>query len=489
MGLPLCYNKFDYTKEFPIEVTPLELFFTYVLVLVSGILVFSAVSHILYQKRSPSSMISWMLSIFFLPYLVVPLYFLIGIRKREPRHKKEYLTFEQIDEHIPYVLDDPYHAFQNLLKKNGIPPATKGNTFELITDGTEAYSRILKEIDNAKFSIDICTYVFQFDKTTKVFMEALTRKAKEGVKIRLLMDLVGSLGANFNQKGFKALREAGAEVAFFTPMLKRLFQNYINLRNHRKIYLFDQTTLLSGGMNLSNEYMGKADGSRRWEDLLYCLRGPSVYHFYHIFQNDWAYATEEEEGEEERIDLKRAEENEGGSIVQVVPSGPDILRDALYESLLNAIYNAKERIWIVTPYFVPDENMVQALVIAHHKGVDVKLITPKNSDHLLADIGRSPYMRELDEIGADVVLYEGKMLHAKAILFDHTGGMVGSVNFDNRSLFLNYEVVTFVYSLQFIEDIEGWMEGLMQHSSRGMKKPSKMREAVENIMKVFAPLL
>lgn len=133
--------------------------------------------------------------------------------------------------------------------------------------------------------------------------------------------------------------------------------------------------------------------------------------------------------------------------------------------------------------------MVQALVIAQHKGVDVKLITPKNSDHFLADMGRSPYMRELDEIGVDVVLYEGEMLHAKAILFDSVGGMVGSVNLDNRSLFLNYEVVTFVYSPQFIESIERWMETLISNATRGMEKPSKFREALENIMKVFAPLL
>jgi len=430
-------------------------------------------------------MISWMLSIFFLPYIVVPLYFLIGIRKREPKHKKEYVKFDQMNENDSYIVHDPQHTFQNILKKNGMPPATKGNSFELITENTEAYIRMLKEIDNARESIDICTYVFEFDKTTKAILTALTKKAKEGVKVRLLMDLVGSLSANFHQKGFKALREAGGEVAFFTPFLKRPFQNYINLRNHRKIYLFDQKILLSGGMNLSNEYMGEADSSKRWEDLFYCLKGPSVHYFYHIFQNDWVYSTKEEN----RMKMKSEESHEGESTVQVVPSGPDIPKDALYESLLNAIYNAQKRIWIVTPYFVPDENMIQALVIAHHKGVDVKLITPKDSDHLLADLARSPYMRELDEIGADVVLYKGEMLHAKAILFDDIGGMVGSVNLDNRSLFLNYEVVTFVYSPQFIESIEEWMQTLIQHSSRGMKKPSKVREAVENIMKVFAPLL
>ena len=463
-----------------------QLILTYFLVLLGGILVFSAVSHILYQKRSPSSMISWMISIFFLPYIVVPLYFLIGIRKRESNHKKEYVKFHEVSEHAaPYILDDPHNALQNILRKNGIPPATKGNSYELITNDTEAYNRMLKEIGNAEYSIDICTYIFQFDHTTKMILNALTQKAKEGVRVRLLMDLVGSLGANFNQKGFKALKEAGGEVAFFTPILKRPFQNYINLRNHRKIYLFDQTTLLSGGMNLSNEYMGEADGSKRWEDLLYYLKGPAVHYFYHIFHNDWVYASKEEE----KVDLQIEDTYDGESIVQVVPSGPDIPTDALYESLLNAIYNSQERIWIVTPYFVPDENIVQALVIAHHKGVDIKLITPKNSDHLLADIGRSPYMRELDEIGVDVVLYEGEMLHAKAILFDDIGGMVGSVNLDNRSLFLNYEVVTFVYSPEFIESTEAWMKELILNSTRGMEKPSKLREAVENMMKVFTPLL
>ncbi len=468
-----------------VEITTSNILLTYLFILVGAILVFTALSHLLYQKRSPTSMISWMLTVIFLPYIAVPLYFLIGIRKREKKLKKEYVKFHELNQKNPYIMSDPNNGFQNILKKNGIPPATRGNIYELITSDTEAYDRMLLEIKNAQQSIDMCTYVFQSDKTTKALLNAMTIRAKEGVRVRLLMDLVGSLGVYFNQNCFNALKDAGGEVAFFVPMLKRPFQNYINLRNHRKIYLFDQTTLLSGGMNLSNEYMGEADGTKRWEDILYYLKGPAVHNFYSIFHNDWVYATKEEK----KNDLKMNEEYKGDSIVQVVPSGPDIHRDALYETLLNAIYSAKERIWIVTPYFVPDENMVQALVIAHHKGVDVKLITPKNSDHFIADMGRSPYMRELYEIGADVVLYEGEMLHAKAILFDDLGGMVGSVNLDNRSLFLNYEVVTFVYSPKFIESIEMWMEKLMQNSTRGMQKPTKVREAVENIMKVFAPLL
>ena len=458
---------------------------TYIFVLIGGILVFAALSHILYQKRSPTSMISWMLTIIFLPYIAVPLYFLIGIRKRDKKYQKEYVEFHELAKKNPYILNDPNNGFQNILKKNGIPPASSGNTYRLITSDTEAYEKMLKEMKNAKESIDICTYVFKSDQTTEAFLELLTFRAKEGIRVRLLMDIVGSFGVYLDQRCFKALKKAGGEIAFFVPMLKRPFQNYINLRNHRKIYLFDQTTLLSGGMNLSNEYMGKDDGEKRWDDILYYLKGPAVNNFYSIFHNDWVYATKNEM----KNDLKMDENYDGDTIVQVVPSGPDIPRDALYETLLNAIYSAKERIWIVTPYFVPDENIIQALIIAQHKGVDVKLITPKVSDNFIADMVRSPYMRELDNVGADVVLYEGEMLHAKAILFDRVGGMIGSVNMDNRSLFLNYEVVTFAYSLQFIESIEKWMERLIGNSSRGMHTPSKSREASENIMKVFAPLL
>lgn len=465
--------------------TSTQLLLTYVVVILGGLLVFTAIGHILYQKRSPTSMISWMLAIVFLPFITVPLYFIIGIRKRESKHSKEYVEFHTPSSRDAYTLDVSNHSILSILEKNGIPPATKGNTFELITSSSEAYEKLLEEIANATYCIDICTYVFQFDKTTKVILEALTKRAHEGIKVRLLLDLVGSLGASFNTKGFKALKDAGGEVAFFVPILKRPLQNYINLRNHRKIYLFDQSRLLSGGMNLSDEYMGADDGTKRWEDLMYTLTGPSVDDFYSIFHNDWSYATKESE----KHHCPKKQNYTGEQIVQVVPSGPDIPADALYETLLNAIYNAEERIWIVTPYFVPDDNMVQALVITHHKGVDVKLITPKNSDHILADMGRSPYMRELDDIGVDVVLYEGEMLHAKAILFDNLGGMVGSVNLDNRSLFLNYEVVTFVYSEKFIHNIESWMQRLMKNATRGMEKPSKFREAVENVMKVFAPLL
>jgi cardiolipin synthase len=384
-----------------------------------------------------------------------------------------------------YLFNHQKNDIARLLYHNDIPPATKDNFFQLITDDVEAYHTLLQEIERAKESIDICTYVFSFDSMSESLMQSLTKRAREGVRVRILIDLVGSFGTFLHQKRFDELKSAGGEVLFFAPILKRPFQNYINLRNHRKIYLFDQQRVLSGGMNLSDEYMGRDKTKKRWKDLLYFLEGIAVHNFYTIFENDWAYAS----GKKVTISFKPIPIYQGKSTIQVVPSGPDIKSDALYKALLDAIYSAKSRIWIVTPYFVPDENILEALEVACDKGIDLRLITPKISNHFIADITRSSYVRELEKIGANLSFYEGEMLHAKAILFDETLAIVGSLNLDNRSLFLNYEIVSFLYTKDDIVKLLEWMEELKINSTNKLKKPSKFREAIENVAKVLAPMM
>jgi cardiolipin synthase len=172
-----------------------------------------------------------------------------------------------------------------------------------------------------------------------------------------------------------------------------------------------------------------------------------------------------------------------------VPSGPDLQTDALYEALLQMIYNAENRIWIVTPYFVPDSAFMQALIIAKKRGLDVRLITPDESDHIIADLGRSAYMRELSESNIVIARYTGGMLHAKSILVDHSIAMIGSANIDYRSLFLNYELVSLCYSEDVMKDIEQWMEMLMLRSHNKTPEQGNLRLLLENIMKIFAPLL
>ena len=467
----------------------------YLAIICSSILLYLiALFSMIYQKRTPTSMMAWLLAIVLLPHIAVPLYFIIGVRKRARlKHKS---MFEMQDIEISSSLSN--NAVSGILQANGIPAPTKGNRYEFYTSGQRAFTSMLNHIRAAQHSILISTYVFGRDRTTRILLRELTNKARQGIEVKLLLDSVGSYRSYFFQKQFDELRAAGGIVVFFMPLLAFPLRSYINLRNHRKIYLFDRKIVLSGGMNLSAEYMspdgmgpdehfleGRPSCSKQWQDLLFLIEGPAVFHYYQIFLADWNYATREKS----KPSPEEVPSTCGDTYMQVVPSGPDIRSDALYESLLSAIYSARERIWIVTPYFVPDDSLLRALIIAQHKGIDVKLITPRNSNHALADLGRSSYMRELEDVGVHVALYEERMLHAKAILLDSSGVMLGSVNMDNRSLFLNYEVATFAYSPGIIDEVESWMLGLLQHSSRNMQKVKVFRRFFENLMRIFAPQL
>ncbi|MBU0663102.1 MAG: PLDc N-terminal domain-containing protein [Proteobacteria bacterium] len=459
----------------------LHLIFSHSFLVVGEIFFLSALLHMVYQRRTPTSMISWLLAIILLPHLAVPLYFILGSRKRTSSKTKSMFSLRSVTD-LPLEKANP---IDGVLRANGIPGGTQGNRFALYTDGTEAYSALLQEIEKAKESIFISTYVFNNDAVTAQLLKALTKRATEGVEIKILIDSLGSFPLYCFQHPFKKLRQAGAMISFFMPILQMPFRNYINLRNHRKIYLFDRRIVLTGGMNLSAEYMGPTPEPGRWNDLLFLIEGPAVFHYLEIFASDWAYAC----GHTTPIALDTVPLGYGDAYIQVVPSGPDIARDALFESLICAIYTAQKRIWIVTPYFVPVTSLQEALIIAHHKGVDVKLITPYESNHLLADLVRSSYMRELMEAGVEVALYKGPMLHAKAILFDDTGAMLGSVNIDNRSLLLNYEVVSFAYSVPIISEVNAWMEKLLQDSHHEMKPAGIMRRLAENLMRIVAPQL
>ena len=441
--------------------------------LILDLLMVSAVLHMIYQRRTPTSMISWFLAMILFPYVAVLLYFIFGTRKIQ--QEKSIQNLKDINK---IVTNNP---IENILKEYNIPPATHKNSVELIFKDYKAFENLIKNIRKSKKYIWISTFIFKYDKTTKIILEELVKKASEGVEVRLLLDTIGSWQIYFYKRRLKKLIEAGGKVEFFMPFFGFRLRNYINLRNHRKIYLFDGESVISGGMNLSDEYMGENDGTKRWKDMVFYLKGEAVYHFAEIFANDWEFTTNE------KLTLTQPLEVKDDVYMQVVPSGPDVRGDALFEALINAIFAMKERIWIVTPYFVPDEVLLKALVITKHKGIDVKIITPRKTDTALADIARSSYIREVKEESIDVVFYEGEMLHAKAILFDNVGVMLGSVNLDNRSLLLNYEVASFSYSKEIIEDTENWIKSLMDNSTRELKKASRFRILLENLARIIAP--
>jgi len=423
----------------------------------------------IYKRREPSTMIAWILFIILVPYLAVILYFIFGTRKRRNKYKSENIF---LTKKLGGVPNNYYGVYKR--ETNG--------EFEVFVDYVKAYEQFIKSIKEAKKSIYICTYVFKYDEVTEDIINILEKKAKEGLEIKILIDSLGSLYTYLFQGKLEGLKKLGVDIKFFMPIFQIPFRNYVNLRNHRKIYIFDNQKVLSGGMNLSSNYFGKQYNSNKWEDILFSCKGSCVEDFFSIFASDWYYASKE------RLQFKsqRVKTKEDTNI-KVIPSGPDVKSDFLYETILNEIYLAKKRIWIVTPYFIPNESLSKALIIAKHKGLDIKLISPKKSNHMVADIARGSFMRELAENNIEIKLYDGKMLHAKAILFDNKWAMLGSVNLDNRSLFLNYEVATFVYSPKIITDIENWMNALLENSSNNMKRASVVRVFFENITRIVSP--
>jgi len=445
-----------------------------------GVLIVITLLHMLYHRRSPTSMIAWLLLMIAIPYFSIVLYYLIGIRKRSDAKKKSSLKLRSTEDRVFEL-----NSIDRILHANGISGTSSGNSIELISDSVDAYETLIEEIRKAERCISLSTYILQDDSVTRSIIDALAESASRGVEIRILVDSLGSHRLYFFPGALTKLRRAGCEVHFFMPILRLPYQNHINLRNHRKIYLFDECRLLTGGMNLSSEYIGPGKDETRCEDILFMIRGAATYQYSQIFEADWAYAS----GSTLRPAASSSKKIYGDAYIQVVPSGPDIEGDALFETLISAIHTATERIWIVTPYFIPDESLLRALRIAKHKGLDIKLITPKESDHIIADLSRSSYMRELQENGIDLVLYKKGMLHAKAILFDSSSVMIGSVNFDNRSLLLNYEAVSFAYSKSIISEMETWMQGFIKDGETTMPKASKLRRIAENFMRILAPQL
>jgi cardiolipin synthase len=429
----------------------------------------------------------------FLPYVGVPLYLMLGGRKMIRMARKKASVYDRA--HSP-PLNQVEPSTERLLLSYGVPPARAGNRIELLTRGEEAFQHLVRIIDQAESSIHITTYILGRDDVGAELVARLARQAAKGVKVRLLLDSVGSwrIGRRF----LAPLLKEGARVAFFMPVLHIPFRGRANLRNHRKIVVVDSQVALTGGMNFARPYMSPRPDPGLWLDLSAVVEGPAVFDLESLFISDWAFATGEKLASKDDANDKAARKtgtNENNaakasrSLVQVVASGPDVPDDPLYETLLSLIFGARQRIWIVTPYFVPDEMLARALNLAARRGLDVRLIVPERSNHISTDLARESYLRDLHEAGGQVFLFQKSMLHAKAVLFDDRLAVIGSANMDNRSLFLNYELALFLYSRDPVQDVSNWAKALQGDCRRDLPQPGWFRELAENVVRLLSPLL
>jgi cardiolipin synthase A/B len=443
------------------------------------------ITHILLEPRSPSGTLAWLLAIVLIPFIGVPLYLLIGGRKtRRAAARKNHLDFPEPAE------TKTRSPIDEMLLTYGFPPSHGGHRITLCKTGEEIYTNLVSLIESARKSIYISTFIFRRDAVGAAILELLIRKASQGLDVRLLLDGVGSM--HTGKRFLAPLVAAGGRYAHFIPVIHRPFHGRTNLRNHRKTVIVDGAKVLAGGTNIGLEYIGPVPQTGRWCDLSFVLEGPAVATCSDIFLSDWLFASGDapDAGPATTVSNTNAAlaADADSAIVQVIPSGPDVPSDAFYDSIITAIFAAKSRLWIVTPYFIPDEPLAQAIGLAARRGVDVRILTPARSNHVLADLIRNNYLRIVQKSGGMVMLYTTGMMHAKVLITDDLA-IIGSANIDLRSLLLNYEVAMLIYSQPDIETAAQWVQTLMPDCRIGIAEASLPRKLFEGMLRTLAPLV
>ena len=450
----------------------------HILIIAGFVLAIIVASSILRQRRTPAGTIAWLLAIFLIPYIGIPLYFIFGGRKTRR------IAGSKTSIHLPgtdIIPPEKAGTVDLMLRAYNIPGATIGNEVELCHTGEEAYNQLIKLIDEAEDSILLLTFILSEDEIGTEIVKKIAKRASEGLTVRILLDGVGSM--HTKKEFLQPIIDGGGKTAFFNPVLRSPFHGRANLRNHRKMLITDGKHVMAGGTNIALEYIGPTPIKGRWKDLSFILKGPAAQHYYSIFVSDWEYVTEE------NLDLmENTFENEGNSIVQIVPSGPDVPNDPMYDMILTSIFSARKSLWIVTPYFVPDEALAQALTLAAHRGIDVRIIVPEKSNHKLTDLARGTYLRDIQQAGGKIYLY-AEMVHAKIMVVDDEIASIGSANMDMRSLFLNYEISMLTYNDKDILDTKKWIEDLMIDSKIGVPEVKELRNTMEGVVRIIAPLL
>ena len=447
--------------------------------ILTSIMSMVVVASLVRKRRAPATTLAWILVMVLLPPIGIPLYMFFGDRKlRSLRSHKPSLKLADTTDGFGLPVAP---IGDGLLGNLGLPAASTGNDLKLHLNGEDAFANLIAEIDGAKRRIHIQTYEMKNDAVGKAILDRLAARAKAGVEVRLLLDALGAF--KMSRIALWRFKRAGGKFKWFLPVWP-LLPARSNLRNHRKIYLFDDERLIAGGRNLTTDYLGPVARQARWADLSFRLIGPAVAGYAQIFAADWNYAAKDRIAPAPEGPPAKA----GDAVVQVVPAGPDVDQDALYEVTITTLFEARKRLWIVTPYFVPDITLAEALRLAVVRGVDVRIVVPDNSGQRITDLARGPYLRDLTVAGAKVLLHKG-MVHAKVVLIDDRLAMVGSANFDQRSMFLNFEVMSLIYSPPEIAAVAAYVEGLIAHSTPNGVKVSATRDTFEGIARLISPVL
>jgi cardiolipin synthase len=425
------------------------------LLLVHALGVLNAV-HAILKVRSPQAALGWALGLVTFPYFAIPLYWTFGRTKfigyrsamtdtSGPLHSAAAEAMAAIE---PFATEsEDAAALDRWRRLLTTLPETRGNHVELLIDGEATFDAIFAAIDSARDYLLVQFFIIHDDGLGRKFQEHLIRSAQAGVKIYFLYDEVGC--HKLPRKWLAALCESGVRVEGFKTTRGWGNRFQLNFRNHRKLVLADGREALTGGLNVGDEYMGHSKRFGPWRDTHLRVRGPAVQAAQLAFIEDWNWATDEVPSLRWTPAPSDADES-----ALVLPTGPADAAELCSLAFIRAVNSARRRLWISSPYFVPDATVLTALQLAALRGVEVRLLLPQHIDHLLPMLSSFSYYESLALAGIELWRYQPGFLHQKALLVDDRLGAVGSINVDYRSFHLNFELVVMVTDQVFSNQLE-----------------------------------
>lgn len=459
--------------------------------------IFSAIGVIfviILENRNPLKTIAWTLILIFLPLLGLIIFFFFGEDGRKKRlishkmfkklNRKTLVRFER-DE----VMESPegYTAIVSLIKKLKGSSVYNGNKITFYTDGESKFKALLEEINKAEKFIHIQYYIYMDDEIGRKVRDALIQKASEGVKVRLIYDDVGSWKAK--RRFFNDMQKHGIDVQPFLKVTFRFLASRVNYRNHRKVVVIDGKVGFVGGMNIADRYI-KGINNGVWRDSHIKVEGKAVAGLQTAFLVDWYYSRKEFLASDHYFPQT---EVKGDNLMQIITAGPIGLYKSIHLSFLEAIYNAKESIYIQTPYFIPTDALMLAIQTASLRGIDVRLMIPRRCDTTFVHIATQSFLQEILDAKVKVYFFEAGFLHSKLMIIDSNLIITGSANMDIRSFEHNFEIDAFIYNETTCSKAkEIFFDDMAQSTlllAKEWQSRSRIKKLKESIVRLFSPLL
>ncbi len=429
---------------------------------------FLSALHAVMHGRTSQGTIAWATGLVFVPIVAVPMYWVLGssrfhgyVTARYTKERKVYEAFKRFMEELdPYAVRHARAAAQAAEKLADLP-FLRGNAVELLVDGEAMFSSLLAGIDAAESCILFQFYIVHDDDIGRKVKAHLIAKAGAGVRVRFLYDEIGSLG--LPAAYLDELRDAGIEVHPFHTRKGPGNRFQLNFRNHRKVMVVDGKAAWIGGINVGDEYLGRDPKAGHWRDTHMKITGPAALGVQLSFVEDWFWATDRLGMD---LNWKPEPSRDADVPVLIVPTGPADPLETAGLMFHHAVNSARRRLWIASPYFVPDDAVVSALQLAALRGVDVRILIPDRSDNRLVEWSAYTFFDQLHRVGVRFYRYRDGFLHEKVTLIDEETVMLGTANFDNRSFRLNFEITGIVADAAFASETQSMFEADFARSRR-----------------------